>query len=359
MTLPGKTVDQTFFFLLLLIVTLSFFGLIVGFLTPIFWALVLALIFQPLQQYLLTVIHNRPSLNAFLTTATVVFAVLIPVLLVGLAVAREAASIATDLEKGNINPESTLLWLQQRIPLLSRLLDRFGVDVSQIQEGVSAAAVASGKWIAGNAVAIGQNALRFFVQLFVMLYLLFFFIRDGGTILLRITQALPLDDTLARHLGGRFANVARATLKGTFLIGAIQGLIGGLAFWALDLRGAVLWGVVMALFSLIPAVGPAIVWLPAAIMLIASGAVIKGLILIAIGAVVIGLVDNLLRPMLVGRDAGLPDYIILLATLGGISMFGLSGVLIGPIIAALFFSVWHSFENQRVRTGDASALSRE
>lgn len=349
MSLPGKTVDRAFFFLLLLVVTLTFFGLIADFLIPIFWALVLALIFQPLQQYLLTVMKNRPSLNALITTATVIVAVLIPVLLVGLAVAQEAASIASDLEEGNINPQSTLLWLEQRIPLLSGLLERFGIEVSQLQEGMSQGAVAAGQWVATNAVAIGQNALGFFVQLFVMLYLLFFFIRDGATMLLRILQALPVDDTLARHLGARFAIVARATLKGTFLIGAIQGLIGGLAFWLLDIRAAILWGVVMALFSLIPAIGPAIVWLPASIMLIASGAVAKGLILILIGAVVIGLVDNLLRPVLVGRDAGLPDYIILLSTLGGLSMFGLSGVLIGPIIAALFFSVWHSFENQRNR----------
>ncbi len=355
MMLPGKSVEQTFFFLLLLIVTLSFLGLIAGFLTPIFWALVLALIFLPLQQYLLKVIHNRPSLDAFLSTATIVIVVLIPVLLVGLAVAQEAASIASDLEKGNISLASSLVWLEQRIPLVSRLFDRFGIEVGQIQEWLSAGAVASGQWIAGNAVAIGQNTVRFFLQLFVMLYLLFFFIRDGGAILQRITQALPLDDSLARHLGGRFAAVARATLKGTFLIGAIQGLIGGIAFAVLGLRGAVLWGVVMALFSLIPAVGPAIVWLPAAIMLMASGSLLKGIILIVIGVVVIGLVDNLLRPMLVGRDAGLPDYIILLATLGGISMFGISGVLIGPIIAALFFTVWHSFENQRVAMGDDGA----
>jgi predicted PurR-regulated permease PerM len=152
---------------------------------------------------------------------------------------------------------------------------------------------------------------------------------------------------LQQNLRTRFANVARATLKGTFLISAIQGLIGGLSFWALGIRAPILWGVVMALFALIPAVGPAVVWLPAAIVLLASGQVAKGVVLIVIGAVVIGLVDNLLRPVLVGRDARLPDYVILLTTLGGIAVFGLSGVLIGPIIAALFFTVWTSLEDRR------------
>lgn len=347
MTLPVKTVDRAFFFLLLLAVTLAFYGLIAEFVKPIFWAVVLALMFYPMQSWLLGVIRDRPSLGALITTLTIVVAVLIPVFLLVLAVAQEAASIVQDLEAGNISPQVAMAWLQERIPPLTGLLDRFGVEPEQLREGLSAGAVASGKWIASHALIIGQSTLTFFLQLFVMLYLLFFFIRDGAHILQRVRQAQPLEDTLARQLSSRFATVARATLKGTFLIGAIQGFIGGVAFWMLDLRAPLLWGAMMAVFSLVPAVGPAIVWLPAAVILIATGAWVKGLILIVIGSVVIGLADNLLRPALVGRDVGLPDYIILLSTLGGISMFGVSGVLIGPIIAALFFAVWHSFEQQR------------
>lgn len=347
MTLPGKTVAQAFFFLLLLIVTVAFFGLIADFLKAIFWAAVLALMFRPVQQVLTRLMPGRPALDALLTTTAVIVSVLIPVSLIALAVAQEAAKLATDLEAGNVNTESTLLWLEGRIPFLPGLLDRFQIDVTRIQEGLSTAAIASGKWIAGNAVAIGQNALQFFLQLFVMLYLLFFFIKDGNSIMQAIARILPLDNELQQNLKTRFANVARATLKGTFLISVIQGFIGGLTFWALGIRAAVLWGVVMALFALIPAVGPAVVWLPAAIVLIASGEMAKGLVLIGVGAVVIGLVDNLLRPVLVGRDARLPDYVILLTTLGGIGLFGLSGVLIGPIIAALFFTVWTSLEDRQ------------
>jgi predicted PurR-regulated permease PerM len=293
------------------------------------------------------IMPNRSALNALLTTTAVVVAVLIPVSLIALAVAQEAANLARDLEAGNIDTESALLWLEQRIPFLPAVIERFEIDLERIQEALSAAAIAGGRWAAGNAVTIGQNAVRFFLHFFVMLYLLFFFIKDGKAIMISISRVLPLDLELQQNLRIRFVNVARATLKGTFLISAIQGLIGGLAFWALDIRAPILWGVVMALVALIPAVGPAIVWLPAAVILLASGEVAKGLVLIAIGAVVIGLVDNLLRPVLVGRDARLPDYIILLTTLGGIAVFGLSGVLIGPIIAALFFTVWTSLEDRR------------
>jgi predicted PurR-regulated permease PerM len=346
--LPKDAVHHGFFLLLLLAVTAAFFNLVDDFFKAIFWAAVLAMMFRPLYQKLVEVMPRRPALNAILTTLAIIVAVLIPVSLTALAVAQEAANLARDLEAGEIDTESTLLWLEQRVPFLPEVLDRFNVDVARVQEGVSAAAIASGRWIAGNAVAIGQNTLQFFLHLFVMLYLLFFFIKDGRSILLAIARVLPLDLEFQETLRARFANVARATLKGTFLISAIQGLIGGVAFWALGIRAAVLWGVVMALFALIPAVGPPVIWLPAAIILIASGELANGLILIAIGAVVIGLVDNLLRPVLVGRDARLPDYIILLTTLGGIAVFGLSGVLIGPIIAALFFTVWTSLEDQHI-----------
>jgi predicted PurR-regulated permease PerM len=355
MTLPKDAVHRGFFLLLLVVVTVAFFGLIDDFFKAIFWAAVLAMMFRPLHQKLLEVMPNRPALNALLTTLAVIVAVLIPVSLTALAVAQEAANLASDLEAGEIDTEATLLWLEQRVPFLSGLLDRFEIDVDRIQEGVAAAAIASGRWIAGNAVAIGQNTLQFFLHLFVMLYLLFFFIMDGKAILLAIARVLPLDLDLQENLRARFANVARATLKGTFLISAIQGFIGGIAFWALGIRAAVLWGVVMALFALIPAVGPPIIWLPAAIVLIASSQLTKGLILIVVGAIVIGLVDNLLRPVLVGRDARLPDYIILLTTLGGIAVFGMSGVLIGPIIAALFFTVWTSLADRDAAEGQAAA----
>jgi predicted PurR-regulated permease PerM len=126
----------------------------------------------------------------------------------------------------------------------------------------------------------------------------------------------------------------------------VQGAIGGIAFAVLGIGAPVLWGVVMALLSIIPAVGPALVWVPAAIIMIASGRIVAGVALIVIGSVVIGLADNLLRPILVGRDTKMPDYLILLSTLGGLTAFGLAGIVIGPIIAAFFLSVWRMAEEE-------------
>jgi predicted PurR-regulated permease PerM len=155
-----------------------------------------------------------------------------------------------------------------------------------------------------------------------------------------LVRALPLGDERERHLLGRFAEVSRATIKGTLVVGAAQGAIGGIAFAVLGLGAPVLWGVVMALASILPAVGPALVWLPASIWLLTHDRIVAGVVLILIGVFVIGLVDNVLRPILVGRDTRMPDYLVLLSTLGGLAAFGLAGIIIGPIIAAFFLSMW-------------------
>jgi predicted PurR-regulated permease PerM len=138
----------------------------------------------------------------------------------------------------------------------------------------------------------------------------------------------------------KFAVVVRAMIKGTILVAIVQGFLGGLIFWLLGIHAPVLWGVVMAFMSLLPAVGAAVVWFPVALYLLATGALLKGIILIAFGAGVIGLVDNLLRPYLVGKDTAMPDYVVLISTLGGIAIFGLNGFVVGPLIAAMFIAVW-------------------
>jgi predicted PurR-regulated permease PerM len=133
-------------------------------------------------------------------------------------------------------------------------------------------------------------------------------------------------------------------------VGIVQGAIGGIAFAILGIGAAVLWGAMMALLSILPAVGPALVWLPAAVVLLLNGHVVAGVILILIGVLVIGLVDNVLRPVLVGRDTRMPDYLIMLATLGGLGAFGLAGIVIGPIIAAFFLTVWQMAQTEFVRS---------
>jgi predicted PurR-regulated permease PerM len=230
------------------------------------------------------------------------------------------------------------------MPTITALIERIGVDPERLEEQVQSAAVTASRYVAQRALSIGQGTLRGTVFFFLMLYLLFFFLRDGPRLLDALVNALPLGDARERHLLARFAEVSRATIKGTLVVGIVQGAIGGTAFAILGISAPVLWGTVMALLSILPAVGTALVWLPAAIFLIVNGEIFGGAALIFVGVFVIGLTDNLLRPLLVGRDTRLPDYLILLSTLGGLAGFGLAGIIIGPIIAAFFLSVWHMAE---------------
>jgi len=235
-------------------------------------------------------------------------------------------------------------------------LDHLGLtDLSAFKERLSAALVTGSKFIAAQALDIGKGTAGFFVSLAVMLYLLFFFVRDGEALAKRITNAIPLRPDQQRALIGKSTIVVRAMFKGNILIAAVQGALGGLIFWVLGIHAAVLWGVVMAFLSLLPAVGSAVIWLPVAVYLLATGSVWQGVVLILFGTFVMGLVDNLLRPMLVSKDTQMPGYLVLISTLGGIAVFGLNGFVLGPVIAALFIAVWDIFSTSRQARQDGPA----
>ena len=149
-----------------------------------------------------------------------------------------------------------------------------------------------------------------------------------------------MDDDHERYLLDQFHQVTKVTIKGTFIVAFVQGFLGFVILSILNIQGAILWGFLMALFSILPGIGTAIIWLPIAVFLIYSGMWLQGLILLFSGLFIIGLVDNLLRPYLISKETSLPDYLVLLTTIGGISLFGISGFVIGPIIASLFISIW-------------------
>ncbi|WP_428102239.1 AI-2E family transporter [Candidatus Rariloculus sp.] len=338
--LSNETIARTFFIALLFIVTAAFIWLIRGFLQPIFWAVALGIVVFPVHGKIEQRLGARKSLAAAASLMLVLVVVLLPLAGIIAAVTSEAAGLYARLADGDIDPSGIYRVIEQNVPQLLSLLQSVGIDPERLQAQLASGAVEVSRFIASRALAIGQDTMRVTVFFFLMIYLLFFFLRDGRRLLAGLIHALPFGDERERHLLGRFAEVSRATIKGTFVVGVVQGVIGGTLFALLGIGAPVLWGVVMALLSIIPAVGPALVWIPAAIVLIAGGQLVSGIVLIVAGVFVIGLVDNLLRPILVGRDTRMPDYLILLSTLGGLAGFGLSGVVIGPIIAAFFLSVW-------------------
>ncbi|MGF1615207.1 MAG: AI-2E family transporter [Gammaproteobacteria bacterium] len=345
--------QNAFFIGLLILVTLGFVGLLHELLLPIFWAATFAVLFHPLHVRVKDILKGRDTLAVPATMLIIVTAVLLPAFLIASAVIREAGKLYTKIQSGQIDMAASLAWLEAMMPEATERAAQMGIDLSGIKHTLTNLALQASQQLGSTAISAGQEAVRFAAMFFLMLYLLFFFLRDGGRLVQLIIHALPIGDERERLLLSKFAEVSRATVRGTLLVGIIQGMVGGLIFWLLGIEGAAFWGVIMMVLSLLPALGPALVWLPAAIILLASGALLKGAILIACGVLVIGLVDNLLRPILVGRDTKMPDYLVLLSTLGGLTVFGVSGFVIGPVLAALFLAVWTMFEaeHQQSRLG--------
>jgi len=338
-----RSLQNAFFLTLVLLTTAAFFGVIVDFLQPIFWAAVLATIFYPIYEWVEKQLGGRSNLASMTTILFIVLIVIIPLILTGSAVASQASALYDQIAGGEIDPQAAVQWLERNVPAATELLAEYGLTSEELRSRLSGAAVNTSRYLATEALALGQNALRIGGLAFLMLYLLFFFFRDGRYLIDTIVGAAPIGDVRERRLLTKFGEVARATLKGTVVIGIVQGGLGGILFWLLGINAAVLWGVVMGILSLLPAVGAAGVWIPTAAVLLLTGEMVRGVLLLVFGSIIIGLADNILRPLLVGRDTQMPDYLILVSTLGGLTVFGLSGVVIGPIIASLFLAVWDMF----------------
>jgi predicted PurR-regulated permease PerM len=339
------TLQQKFFLLLLTLVTLGFLWILTPYFGAVFWGMAFAILFESLYRRLLKATQGKPTAAALLTLLTIIVMVLIPVGLIAAALAREALVVYEMVGSGQINFGDYFQRIIGALPAwLLSLLERFDLTtVTSLQQKLTAGATQISQAGAKYALSIGMNTFDFLVGLTVMLYLLFFLLRDGDTLVRRIRNAVPLDRRYKERLFDNFTTVIRATVKGNVLVALAQGALGGLAFWFLHVQAPLLWGVVMAFLSLLPAVGAAIVWAPVAVYFLATGAIWQGVSLIAFGVLVIGLVDNILRPVLVGKDTKMPDYVVLLSTIGGMALFGLNGFVIGPVVAALFIAAWDLF----------------
>ena len=300
----------------------------------ILWALVVTIAFAPVHDRLLLKMPARKNTVASLTLLLVIALVIIPAFIVGSLMVDEALRTYDSVQTKEID---------------------FAKLGQELQSKASALVTTGVQIIAGQAVSVGQRAFNFAMALGVMLYLTYFLLRDGRQITRRIGEAIPMRAEQRKAFFDKFTTVIRATVKGSIVVAIVQGILGGVIFAFLDIRAAVLWGVVMGLFSLIPAVGTGIIWVPVSIYLLATGSVWEGVTLLLLGIFVISMVDNVLRPILVGQDTQMPDYVVLISTLGGLSVLGINGLIVGPVIAAMFISAWEIFtENRAVANHSAS-----
>ena len=345
----SSRLEDRSFLLLLTLVTLAFLWVLWPYYGAVFWGSVLAILFNALFIRLLRKMPQKRTLAAFVTLSIILVLVILPVGLISALLTQEAANMYQRVQSGDLSFTRYFQQIYSALPSwVSQILDRSGLDnLGLIQERITSSLTQGSQFIATQALSIGQNAFDFFVSFFIMLYLLFFFLRDGGALSRRIKEAIPLEAEIKRQLFSKFTTVIRATVKGNIVVAVVQGALGGLILWFLGIHAPILWGTLMAFLSLLPAVGAAIVWIPVAIYFLATGAIWQGVLLIAFGVLVIGLVDNILRPVLVGKDTKMPDYVVLVSTIGGMSLFGLNGFVIGPVIGAMFMAAWDIFMKAR------------
>jgi len=344
-----RDLEDKAFLLLLAGVSIAFLWILWPFSGAIVWGTVFAIVFTPLYRRLLRSMGQRESLAALIAVILILLIVILPLTLILSLVVREAAGVYGRIEAGEWDLAHVFRRVFEVLPSWATdVLDQFGLsDFGTVQQRLTAALARGSQLLAAAALSVGQNTLDFIVSVFVALYLLFFLLRDGAGLAARIKQAAPLRPDQQQQLFERFATVIRATIKGTILVAAAQGALGGVIFWALGIPSSLLWGAVMAVLSLLPAIGAALVWLPVGLYFLATGAVWQGIALIAYGILVISSVDNFLRPLLVGKDTQMPDYLVLISTLGGIAVFGVNGLIIGPVIAAMFIAAWDLFTAER------------
>ncbi|MPY89510.1 MAG: AI-2E family transporter [Luteitalea sp.] len=333
---------KTFLLLLVVAISVAFLALIQTFLLTILLAGIFAGVAHPIYLRLQRLMRGSRVLASLTTLILLLALVIVPLLGLLGAVANEALQISENvrpwIERTLAEPSgleeylAQIPFIEEIEPFRAELLTRGGELVGNL-----------GAFLFKTLSATTRGTVLFFFHFFILLYAMFFFLMDGKRMLQASLAYLPLTEADKDRMLDRFTSVTRATLKGTVLIGVIQGALAGLAFWVVGIEGAILWTTLMIVLSVIPGVGGALVWVPAVIVLIVQGAVAKGIVLALFCGLIVGTVDNVLRPRLVGRDTKMHDLLILFSTLGGIILVGVPGFIVGPIIAALFITVWEMF----------------
>jgi predicted PurR-regulated permease PerM len=334
-----KKLSRYFFIAVLIGTTVLFFHMVQMFFVPVLLAAVFATLFYPLYERLLRRLGGRKTLASFLTCFILLLVLIVPLYLVAELVAQEAVSfykgsqakIAELFQEGGAGPLAYL----QNLPWLRD----FNLDQIDWRSTLQNAAAKAGSAVATLINKTSRGTIQVLVLLFTTLFTMFYFFRDGKDLLRRVRALIPLDREYKNAIAARFSSVARATVKGTLLIALAQGTLSGLALWIFGVGSPFLWGVVATLMSIVPLVGAWVVLYPAAFFQLATGHIWQGLGILLVTVIVIVNVDNLLRPRLVGQEAGMHDLMVFFSTLGGIAMFGPMGFIIGPMIAALFLSV--------------------
>jgi predicted PurR-regulated permease PerM len=360
--MQSSTLNKSVLLLVVFFISAVFLSMIRTFLMAIFLAGLFSALVSPLYRRFAGWFGGRRALASLTTLLVITLFILLP--LAGLmgVVTSQAIKVG----------ESVKPWVQQQIaapdafftkleamPFYDELLPYRDLIFQKAGEMVGKIS----RFLIDNLQAVTFGTVNFLLMTMVMLYTMFFFLMDGDKLVQKILYYLPLEDQNEQRMLDRFTSVARATIKGTAVIGILQGGLAGLAFAVVGIPSAVFWGVIMILLSVLPGIGTALVWIPAGVIWGASGHWPQAIGLMIFCGIVVGSLDNFLRPMLVGKDTQMHELLIFFGTLGGIMMFGFIGFIIGPIVAALFTTVWDiygiTFKDVLPATGPACSAKPE
>lgn len=348
---PHRTdeLQHASFLLILAVVSLMMAVIVWPFATALLWAALAAIMFQPLYRWMLKKLRGRRNPAAIASLLVIFFAVLVPALWLATLVVQEALVLVSTLQEQPIDLAASFDRIYGMLPQTAQeAVDRSGwADVSTAQNKLQELLAESAGMLASQAVSIGSGALGFIVSFGVGLYVMFFLLRDGERIGRTLLNTVPVERSISERLAERFLGIVRATIKGSGVVGLVQGGLAGISFVIVGLESALLFGVLTTIFALVPVIGAGAVYVPVGLWLLVTGAVWQGVFVLVVGFVVISSADNVLRPILVGRDTGIPDWIILVTTLGGISFLGFSGIVLGPLVAGLFLASWSILQEYR------------
>ncbi|QFT76615.1 AI-2E family transporter [Erythrobacter sp. THAF29] len=353
-------VEQVSFLLILAAVTILLVWIAWPFATALLWSALAAIMFQPLYKWVLVKVRGKRNPAALITLTIILLAVILPAFWIGAMVVEQALGVIAALQE---NPIDLAAWASQVYNLLpaaaQEMVDESGwSDMSQLQDRLQNLLGESAGLIASSAFSIGSGALSFFLALGVGLYVTYFLLRDGSRIGETLLHSAPVEREIADRLAARFLGIVRATIKGSGVVGLVQGTLGGIMLAIAGVPSALLLGVMMTILALIPAIGTALVWAPIGIYMLVTGEIWQGVFILAFGFIIVSSADNVLRPILVGRDTGIPDWIILITTLGGLAIAGISGIVLGPLVAGLFLASWSIWQEQRAEDEEAAARYR-
>ncbi|OQC54361.1 MAG: putative inner membrane protein [Deltaproteobacteria bacterium ADurb.Bin022] len=338
---PGYNFQNIGFIVLLVIITLFFFYIVKPFFFAVFWAALIAGIFMPLHRALNTKITN-PNLCAGATLVVILLCLIIPIAFLFNLLVLEAFDIYKSFDSQGGAWMKTLTATLNTLSQ-SALFAKLNLDQAFILGKFQDIIKAVSGYVINHISNFTQNTILVIVKVAVMIYTLFYFLRDGERLLESMVGHIPVNKRYLDTFIYQFLSTAKASLKFTFVIGGIQGFLGGLVFYITGIERALIWGVIMMGLSILPGVGCAFVWVPAGIIMLVLGHTWQGIVILIFGSVIISSVDNLLRPVLLGRDTNMHALLIFLSTLGGLAVLGLSGFVMGPIIAALFLASWKLF----------------